>query len=155
MNVLRVCPFSRLSSCESASKGIKCLNSTYGGLVHTSRCSSFSSSGTSVFTEKPFFLSCLSKNVSAPLCSCSGAQGRSSRGHKKPRRPSRHIGTALGNELRSSSALPTLLDVAPFPSHRRSRLLMRHSRNALVTIRHRRQPGNRLNGVTSRPGWAG
>src|SRR5712692_3553687 len=73
-----------------------------------------------------------------------GAGKPSRRGHKKPRRPSRHIGTALGNELRSSSALPTLLDVAPFPSHRRSRLLMRHSRNALVTIRHQRQPGNRL-----------
>src|SRR5438132_3000082 len=52
MNVLRVCPFSRLSSCESASKGIKCFvqppnglldrqRCTYGGLVHTSRCYSF------------------------------------------------------------------------------------------------------------------
>ena len=50
------------------------------------------------------------------LFRCAGLQVR---GHKKPRRPQRHIGTALRNVLRSSSALPWLLDVAPFPSRRR------------------------------------
>jgi len=57
------------ASYESASKGIKCLTNhqrlsssalarrqrcTYGGLVHTSRFCSFSSSGTSIH-RKPFF----------------------------------------------------------------------------------------------------
>src|SRR5437660_9703801 len=48
--------------------------------------------------QKPFFLSCLSKNVSAPLCSCSGtsklqthpvnvARATASVGHKKTREP--------------------------------------------------------------------
>src|SRR6267143_386116 len=98
MNVLRVCPFSRLLLAKSASKGIKCLTNhqrlsssalarrqrcTYGGLVHTSRFCSFSSSGTSIH-RKPFLqlLGTMSLLHSA-LVQVLG--GRSSRGHKKPR----------------------------------------------------------------------
>src|SRR6266851_10506391 len=125
-------------SCALLSSRQRC---TYGGLVHTSRFCSFSSSGTSIHRKPSFQLLGTMSLLHSALVQV--LRGGSSRGHKKPRRPSRHIGTALGNELRSSSALPTLLDVAPFPSHRRSRLLMRHSRNALVTIRHQRRRDNR------------
>ena len=52
-------------------------------------------------------------------------------------RERRYCGTTC-----SSSALPWLLDVAPFPSRRRSRLLMRHSRSASATIRHPRRASN-------------
>ncbi len=41
-------------------------------------------------------LTATSRSVSAPLFSCSGARGCIFEGHKKPRRPERHIGTRCG-----------------------------------------------------------
>lgn len=88
------------------------------------------------------------KMSSAPLCSCSGAVARQRFGDdmrraQKTRLPRGTSGTALRNDRRSNSALAWLLDVAPFPSHRRSRLLMRRSRNAPATIRHAPAHGKR------------
>jgi hypothetical protein len=78
----------------------------------------------------------LNRSVSAPLCSCSGARGSSSKGIKNPEglaahrdgateRPTFQFGAALAPRC------------CPFPvSSTVSRLLMRHSRNAKRTIRH-------------------
>jgi hypothetical protein len=81
---------------------------------------------------------------SVPLLHSALVQVLTVRGHKKPRRRKWHIGTVglrLGNALRSHSALPWLLDVAPFPC-RRSRLVncapssSRAAQPALYAILH-------------------
>ena len=131
-------------------KGIKkCkIHCTHGGLVHTSRAVLLPLARyPQILTPTPLSKS---HSDSAPLCSCSGTGGCLVEGIKNPEGHRGTSGLRFGNELRSSSALPTLLDVAPFPSHRRSRLLMRHLRNALVTIRHQRRHDNRL----PKPRWA-
>ena len=94
----------------------------------------------------------LTARFSAPLFSCSGAsRGDSVETNKNPDCQWRHIGTALAELLGSSSGATLALDVAPFPSHRRSRLLMRRLHSATSTIRHCPPQGNQRSGARGDP----
>ncbi len=128
-------------------------SSTHGGFLYFRLSRSLLSMAR--FSADPTALRMLLPSVmdSAPLCSCSGAQ------KTRPMLPSGRSGYLKQSHQFTSGFLPRLLDLAPFPSARRSRLLRRHSRSATCTIRHRSptrqlrhsaglsQPGRQPSGV--------
>ena len=148
MSLRKVCPLGDQLISELASEGIKCLDywplslrsaaSTHGGLVTSQRSLSLGTLITESHSRLVFpGWKCLCSTLL--LFRCVQMRSCNMKGTKKPEGP-RHIGTALRNCRFQFGAGLWLLDVAPFPPHRRSRLLMRRSRNAAFTIPHPGDP---------------